>query len=277
MATFRRRARGDTVGEPGRELSMPGLDEYALSRGWRLVRALSGTDLDRVANAAADAWAGHPGGGDVIGVGLAQLRNAYVGAIAGPYEAPTAPHGFRAANAWTGFPSARMHGMSVCALQLAIILPMMWIDLRPHTTLTHVPKVRTDDAAFDARFSVRSTEPERASDLLCPAVRALSMNRDDWAFYLGGNHIYVICTATFQSGEDISTRIAALQAFAAAIPTSALPSPATRLPTLPDGTVLDGSDPERVEAAAAAMTRQQRADLTADFERRRSERRRHQE
>jgi Spy/CpxP family protein refolding chaperone len=43
--------------------------------------------------------------------------------------------------------------------------------------------------------------------------------------------------------------------------------------TLPDGTVIDDSDPEQLEAAMAAMTPEQRAELVAEFERRRAERR----
>jgi hypothetical protein len=280
VAPFRRTrsdAAGGTSSQPSGDLSVPGLDEYALSRGWRGLGHVSGTDLDTVANAAADAWAGHPGGSShTIGVGPTALRNAYAGAIAGPYDAGTAPHGFRIANAWTGYPGARVRGMSICALQLAVILPMTWIGLRPHYSLTRqLPSVRTGDPGFDARFSVRSTEPELASNLICPAIWALAMNRDDWAFYLGGNHIYVVCAAPFHAGEDMSARIADLQAFAAAIPLTALPSPTTQLRTLPDGTVLDNSDPERVEAATAALTPQQRADLVAEFECRRAERRQH--
>jgi hypothetical protein len=173
-------------------------------------------------------------------------------------------------------PSNSLSSASVCALQLAVLLPMTSIELRPHYSIAHhLPKVATGDAGFDARFWVRSQDPQRARDLLNPPIRALAMTRGDWAFTLAGNHIYAVCATTYQSGEDISNRIADLQAFAAAIPLSALPQPGRRLRTLPDGTVLDDSDPRRVQESLAAMTPEQRADLTADFERRRTDRRQH--
>jgi len=268
---------GGLCGEPGGELSIRGLDEYALSHGWRLLGEAPVTDLDAVCQAAVRSWSGEAGGSSgTAGIGPTVFRNAYVGAIAGPYDADTAAHGFRAANAWTGFADTRLRGTSVCALQLAVTLPVTWIEPRPRNSAArHLPDVTTGDAGFDARISVRSQDPARARDLLSPAVRALAASRDDWALTLIGNHIFAVCAAIYRSGENISDRIAELRAFAAAIPPSALPQPASRLRTLPDGTVLDHSDPEGVQAALAAMTPRQRADLIADFERRRAQRRQH--
>jgi hypothetical protein len=268
---------GDRSGDPGSELDVPGLDEYALSHGWRLLGDTPVTDLITVTDGVLRSWTGQTAGSaGTIGVGTTEFRNAYIGAIAGPFDTETAAHGFRAANGWTGFAGMRRRGVSVCALQLAVLLPMTSIELRPHYSIAHhLPEVTTGDAGFNARFGVRSQDPQRARDLLNPSIRALAMSRDDWAFTLAGNHIYAVCATTYQAGEDISHRIAELQAFAAAIPLSALPQPGRQLRTLPDGTVLDDRDPERVQASLAAMTPEQRADLTADFERRRAGRRQH--
>jgi hypothetical protein len=64
---------------------VPGLDDYALSHGWRILNPAPGTDLETVANAGAVAWAGSLGGSaGTIGVGNTVLRNVYAGSIAGP-------------------------------------------------------------------------------------------------------------------------------------------------------------------------------------------------
>jgi hypothetical protein len=97
------------------------------------------------------------------------------------------------------------------------------------------------------------------------------MGRDDWSFTLTGNEILAVCFTAFESGQDITDRVADLLTLVGAIPESVL-APGLQLRTLPDGTVLDGRNPGRIEAAFAAMTPQQQAVFLADLQRRREQR-----
>jgi len=69
-------------------------------------------------------------------------------------------------------------------------------------------------------------------------------------------------------------RVEALREIVAAMPASAVVRAGRPMRTLPDGTVLDDSDPERVAAALAAMPAQERdllqARIAADIAQRRA-------
>jgi hypothetical protein len=76
------------------------------------------------------------------------------------------------------------------------------------------------------------------------------------------------CFVPYTSGYEVGQRINQLWSLAAAIPDSV---PHATLRTLPDGTLLTDRDPDRVEAAFAAMSPDQQAAFLAGLERRRAE------
>jgi hypothetical protein len=273
MPLFHRDPAGKPASAPdGRMVS--GLDAYALGQGWRQLGEGPFPDLDSFVRAIVRSRYGAPSYQiHGMGVGPTSYLDAYGGVIRGPYTSPFAGHSFRAANAWTVV--GQMRSASVCALELAAGLPVTVIGLRPNYSIMHnLAEVPLGDVDFGARFEVRSQDPERSRDLLIPAVRTLLMGRDDWSFTLTGNEILAVCFTAFESGQDITDRVADLLTLVGAIPESVL-APGLQLRTLPDGTVLDGRNPGRIEAAFAAMTPQQQAEFLADLQRRREQRNHH--
>ena len=234
------------------------------------------SDLDSAASSTFASWAGGSSGSSgTVNQHIAVYRDIYASAIAGPYPSPTSGHGLRVANGWAGYGPRR--GVSVGSLQLAVSLPMVFIGLRPYYSAAHnLPLTPTGDRAFDARFEVRAHDPDFAAELIGPQVRAIMMSRDDWSFMLAGNQVIAVCAAPYQAGDEMTERIAMLGHISAAMPASAVARAGRAMRTLADGTVLDDSDPGRLEAALAAMPAQERdllqARIAADRARRHANR-----
>ena len=154
---------------------------------------------------------------------------------------------------------------SVCTVSLGEALPPLWIGPRDRTSSVPVllKEVTLESEDFDRRFRVQALDREYASDIVSPRVMEMVMQRDDWTFFL----------AFSTPGLRLRGAVPGRRRHAGAPRPGAAPGrdgPVVRdddrgahLPTLPDGTVLDLTDPSSraaVEAALAAMTPQERED-----------------
>ena len=122
-------------------------------------------------------------------------------------------------------------------------------------------EVTLESEDFDRRFRVQALDREYASDMVSPRVMELVMQRDDWTFFLAFSTLVCVCAEPFADVAAMQERLALVLAPGRDGPVVRDDDRGAHLPTLPDGTVLDLTDPSSraaVEAALAAMTPQER-------------------
>jgi hypothetical protein len=152
---------------------------------------------------------------------------------------------------------------SVCTVSLADALPPLWIGPRDRTSSVPVllKEVTLESEDFDRRYRVQALDRKYAFDMVSPRVMELVMQRDDWTFFLAFSTLVCVCAEPFPDVAAMQDRLAVVLGLVAMVPSFVDADRGAHLPTLPDGTVLDLTDPasrDAVEAALAAMTPQER-------------------
>ena len=238
---------------------IPGLDAYASSQGWAQASepgfdqgtaGYIGTMLRNLDGVSRDAAAG--------GIRYTAL---YTGRVNG--------HRFTLGNAWLKLGSyahpldADDHPGSVCVVEVGATLPPLFVNLRAHPPFIRafLKEQTLESDEFNRRFQVLALQREYAMDVISARVMELLLTRDDWVFYLGFSKVVCVCSATMVSLDDYRTRLAAVAAFVGLIPAFVEQDKAMTMPTLPDGTPFDPSDPasrDKLEAALATMTPDER-------------------
>jgi hypothetical protein len=204
------------------EFGVPGLADVAVGQGWEPV-------------------SGSPFGGllesDVRDITLALHREAPGAAPdghheAGPTEFSDAYRGLldgRAvivANAWTSV--AGRHALAVCAVELTFPVTLLSVQPRRFPITLALPETPAGDPGFDERFLVQATaDLDRAVQvLLTPEARQHILARDDWFFRAGRGLLGCIAAEPFRSVDEVSQRISAVLAIAAAMPAAlVMPAP----------------------------------------------------
>jgi len=152
---------------------------------------------------------------------------------------------------------------SVCTVSVGDALPPLWIGPRDRTSSVPVllKEVTLESEDFDRRFRVQALDRRYAFDMVSPRVMEIVMQRDDWTFFLAFSTLVCVCAEPFADLAAMQERLALVLGLVAMIPSFVEADRGAHLPTLPDGTVLDLTDPsarEAMEKAFAAMTPQER-------------------
>jgi hypothetical protein len=142
---------------------------------------------------------------------------------------------------------------------------MKLLDISPHGSITKPWGFKTGDDAFDRQFKVSSRDDAFVHTLLTADVRALLMQRNDWGFMIGFYAVVCVCAEPFGSVADVTARLAFLQSLESALPPELVNEGTSGLPRLPDGSVLDTTDPEKVRDALLSMTSEQQSALLDQF------------
>jgi hypothetical protein len=132
----------------------------------------------------------------------------------------------------------------------------------------------SNDSEFDKRYSVRGADAAYTRELFDAGLRSLLMTRDDWCFQSLFGQLTCVCRTPFGSLDDIATRLAEVQAVAAALASSRLQRYGQQMPALPGGPAFDPSNPRAFKAALMAITPEQAAEMAAQVRPHRPGRRR---
>jgi hypothetical protein len=248
---------------------LAGIDEYVTAHGWQgptTDLALDGPTQDYVQETIrhlAGVGSARGSAGETVAPAPTRYANVFTGADDG--------RSWTLANAWTpigavssGLPGHRMLRSSVCLLALGEVLPPLFIgprDRPPYTRLLLLKEITLESEDFDRRFRVQALDRKFASDVMSPRAMELVMRRNDWTFFLEMSRVICVCAEPFRTAADAHDRLEVVKQFAALIPSFVSTDRSLQLPTLPDGTTLDPTDPasrERFEAALSAMTPAQR-------------------
>jgi hypothetical protein len=271
MALFRHKSgRADTP-ETGRQEyrgSVTGLAEYAAGLGWHPLgdSPFDGFLADFIHEATRVMYGAPRGqayGSTSVRVANTAYRDAYGGTIG--------ERDFAVANAWTSI--GELHPVAVCAVEVATVLPLTWVQPRAFAAVMITGSIPVGDAAFEERFVVHGQDPAFAQGVLTDSVRELMMARDDWIFVFERLRLACLARHAFTSGDDVQQRLAHVQALMSAIPPSVLPPPAEQAPDLL-ARLRDAPDSQEAKATLAAMTGDQRAQFLAEILREREARRR---
>jgi hypothetical protein len=197
------------------EFGIPGLSDIAVSQGWQ---PLSGPPFAGVleadvreitlvlhgAAAAPAALDGQPGAGPT------EFSDAYRGLLDDRAVIVT--------NAWTSI--GGRSAVSVCAVELACPATLLSVQPRRFPPLLDLPEALAGRPEFDERFLVQAT-----ADLAAPVQRVLPpeaqqhlLARDDWFFRAGRGLLGCVGAEPFRSVDEVSQRISAVLAIAAAMP-----------------------------------------------------------
>ena len=131
-------------------------------------------------------------------------------------------------NGWTNIQTEVQHapqhwrGVSVCAAELASMLPVARVSPRDKGAALGVSPDPTGTAGFDQRFVV-SASPDGARQVLTRPVQEQIMARDDWFFWVERYLFGCICPGAFTSVDEVRERIDTVLGIIAAVPTSVLP------------------------------------------------------
>jgi hypothetical protein len=259
MRLFRKR------GVPERSWAdeVPGLAEFARSRGWQsitadpfgrrlavLIHHLSWVVYDRR----------HPGA-LLRDVDISQdtvFRDAYIGSVDTRRVA--------VANGWTNIGPQElvklyeMKGVAVCAAELPSLSPILLVQTRRQPLVERYPTSPTGSAAFDERFSV-ALSPGVDPGVVTPELQQLIMAHDDWAF--AGHESWFACVSRgpFESATDVGRRVDELLAVIAAFPTSVVPAQIDRSADDLLARVERLSSPQEVVAFLGRLTPAERRQL----------------
>jgi hypothetical protein len=245
--------------------TVPGLAELAASRGWKGPSTDPGLDqvtAGYVQHMLQNFWTQPQGGGGQVSTGPPWFTNVYMGEASG--------RSFVVGNAWLGLMGVDRPG-SIGVLRLGEALPPLFVNLRRYRPFLRMglKEMPFESEQFNQRFQVLALNREYAMDVVSERAMELLLERDDWTFFLEFDRMLCVCRTELQTPADFAARVDALTAFADLIPHFVEQDRAAKLPTLPDGTTLDLTDPasrEKMKQAYLAMTPEQRVQAVAGFQ-----------
>ena len=156
---------------------------------------------------------------------------------------------------------------SVCAMKMPMVLPPLYVNLHkcpPYRGL-FLKHSDFESEQFNRRFNVESVNPKLASDVITPQVMELLLTRDDWAFSYQMGTLICLCANGLHSAADYQQRVEVMTKLISLLPEFVADDDALKMPTLPDGTVLNPNmgeeDRDKVMAQIMAMSPEQRTDF----------------
>lgn len=157
---------------------------------------------------------------------------------------------------------------SFVIVDLPAALPPLVVSLRrfPPYLVPLVKEWTLESDHFNRRFLVMALDRKYVSDMVNARLMQLLLTRDDWVFLVQMSRLVCVCMAPFASVEEVQERVAAVSSFAEFIPTFVVQDRSLAMPTLPDGTPFDPSDPasiEKLKTAFATMTPEQQRTFIA--------------
>ena len=198
--------------------------------------------------------------------GDSDVRPAYDGV----YGGQAGGHRFVVANAPLtagGRPTGgRGPSGSVCAMDVGVTLPPLFVNLRdrPPFMKMFLKEMPLESEEFNRRFQVMALNREYAMDVLSPRAMELVMSRDDWVFFLEMTKLICVSSRALATADDYRSLVDAVGQFVALVPRFVQQDRGLELPTLPDGTAFDPTDPgsrAKLEAAVAAMSPDERREF----------------
>ncbi len=266
------RARQAALAQP-----LPGLDAYAAAHGW----SGPGTDpqLDEFTGNYVHQMIRHlwhveePSATERQTVAVVH-DNSYADVVTGG----TAPRTWVVANAWipVGAGEAMAVGtrnltVAVCVMDLGQTLPPLFVTPRKERPFMKVflKEVTLESEDFDRAYRVQALDRKYAMDVMSPRAMELVMSRDDWTFSLEMTKVVCVRRGALQSVDDVQALVDAVTRLVELIPSFVSTDRAMQLPTLPDGTTLDPTDPTsraRFEEAVRAMPPEQQQQAVAQMQ-----------
>jgi hypothetical protein len=267
MGLFSRKSQHQAATAPATapRCTVPDLEQYALAQGWQQLgggticplpgpfdQFIHSLSLTIAHEGAAAEWQSDSGR---FGV---QQRTTYADAYTGQARGRQ----FSVANAFTS--GLRGSPVSV-ALSSFPVMPETDItpqQYRGRLSIGH-RAFQTGDPAFDRQFMVHSQDEATARQVLCPTVRSVIRQRDDWCLVMFGYELLTVGKGHYASVEEICARLALHQSLFDGLPPELRPDTSSMGPvTLGDGTTVT-----RAEDLPAAFERmnsdQQLASLMA--------------
>jgi hypothetical protein len=260
MSLFHRKAQPVSTAPPAPDTSplvVPGLEAYAARAGWTALGAQpfreSFGDFVTSVSAAFVGESSNTSGAKPSGVShITTYHSGYGGDLDGK--------SFAVANAVTsGYKASRV---SVAQLWLPVA---KLVDITLHGRLRKPWGFKTDEAAFDDQFRVSARDEAFAHLLLAPELRALLLERDDWAFMMGFYSVTCVCSEPFGTVDDVTARLAFLQTLVRAVPADVASDQTSALPKLPDGTVIDLTHEENLRDTLLKLTPEEQAQVLDQF------------
>ena len=207
------------------EFGVPGLSDVAVGQGWE---PLSGPPFGGLLEADVRditlALYGAAAGAEASGAGPTEFTDAYRGQLE--------DRAVIVANAWT-----RVGGRSavaVCAVELACPVARLSVQPRQLPPLLNLPEAPVGRRAFDDRFLVQATPDGPVQQVLTPEAQQHMLARDDWFFRAGRGLLGCVGREPFRSVDEVSQRISAVLALAAAMSAAPVMSaPVTPPPPVP--------------------------------------------
>ncbi len=236
-----------------------GLTTYATAHAWAPTPDLSGEDMARrYAEEMLRNLFGAPNGSETSVSGPV-FENLFTGQADG--------RTFVIGNARMGV-AGTAHAGSVCVLHLSEALPPLFVNLRRRRPYVRVlmKEMTFESEAFNRRFSVLAIDREYAMDVITARAMEILMERDDWVFALEFDRIVCVASSGMATVEDYTGRLDAVTRFADQIPHFVDQDKGVQMPTLPDGTTVDLTDPasrERFKEAFLAMAPEEREQMMA--------------
>jgi hypothetical protein len=256
----RKKADTDHGSTDDHKFDVPGLAEFASTAGWKPLGAQPlKSPFDDFVN-----WASKDTVGEMAEGGLNSTVRA-VTSFYGAFGGDIGGRSFAVSNAYTtGFKGS---WVSVARL---------WFPTMPeiHVYPRIGPrKVRflargaheTGDFEFDRRFTVETSDPTLADQVLAPAVRAVLQRRDDWYFKMFGYEVVCVCPKRYESVAEVRDRLSVLESLLTSLPAGIVQELPSTLSTLPDGTAIDVTHPEELVAAIKRLTAEQQAQAFQQF------------
>ena len=211
--------------EPYWDSEVPGLARFAASRGWEPITGDPFTpSLSSIIHRLS--WVLHDRRypGTLLRASVQDetvFRDVYRGFIDDRRVVTT--------NAWTNIGPQQlvklyeMKGVSVCAVELASLSPIMLVQTRRQPTVERYPTKPTGNPEFDQRFSL-AVSPGLDARVITPELQQQIMAHDDWAF--AGHESWLACVrrGPFQSADDVRRRLEELTATVDAFPASVVPA-----------------------------------------------------
>jgi hypothetical protein len=233
--------------------TVPGLEQYAAARGWQQLgggticplpgpfdRFIHSLSLTIAHEGEAAAWQSDSGSFSVQQ--MTTYADAYTGQARGRQ--------FSVTNAFT----SGLHGSPV-SVALSSFPVMPEIDITPQQYRGRLSfghrGFETGDPAFDGQFMVHSQDEQVARRVLCPPVRSVLLQRDDWCLVMFGYELLSVGKGHYASVDEISERLALHESLFEGLPPDLRPDTSPMAPvTLGDGTTVT-----RVEDLSAAFER----------------------
>jgi hypothetical protein len=249
------------------EKPLPGLVDYAAAHGW----SAPGTDprlddftADYVHKMIRHLW-------QVEEQNYVQHTpsvvhdNRYADVVTGG----TAPRTWTVANAWIPVGpgeelvvGSRNLTAAVCVMELGETLPPLFVSPRHDRPFLKMflKEVTLESDDFNRRYRVQALDRKYAMDILSPRAMELVISRNDWSFSLEMTKVVCVAKGALTSVTDVQALVDTVTRFVDLIPSFVATDKALHLPTLPDGSTLDPTDPAsraRFEEAVRSMTPEQ--------------------